>query len=520
MIGDPTVVILDEPTTGLDPGARRDVWECLKEARHDRLIVLSTHFMDEADLLADRKTIIAHGKLRAVGSSLFLKSHFGLGYSLEVTKDDASTAVAPIQQLVTRHVPNATLAAETPVTIEFTLPLDTVPKFSALLAELDSQLAALRCKSFGISAGSLASVFMRFADGGDLAGAATSAVSGRPAEVEPTYVDIDGPLSAHSAAEPSVLDQLKAMIRTKWTITKRNKRAFAFAITLPLVLIVVSSISGQPGSATPPEKQSLTFTPASLGGSIKSTLPIALAANAQDSFADVQKWLQASTGLQVVCYDGSETCSPPTSGLREKIAHTYLSSDEKRQKWRAVVLFDKTDVHHAGTGGEWEYTLMPSLLEVQVLPTLTNLIDNAILKTAADTSSLDMQTTSRSFAAKPSDQLSFSAGGIYIAIALAAPATTLIAFVVRDKELKTRHQLSVMGLPSSVYWLGLFIHDSCLYSITAFGSVVIMKVLGTEPMGGKALGPYTLLICLFVPTMVLFSYIVRGMGAPSCLSWR
>ena len=68
MIGDPTVVILDEPTTSLDPAARREVWNCLKEARRDRLIVLSTHFMDEADLLADRKAIIAHGKLRCVGS--------------------------------------------------------------------------------------------------------------------------------------------------------------------------------------------------------------------------------------------------------------------------------------------------------------------------------------------------------------------------------------------------------------------------------------------------------------------
>ena len=68
MIGDPAVVILDEPTTGLDPGARREVLVCLKESRRDRLIILSTHFMDEADLLADRKAIIAHGKLRCVGS--------------------------------------------------------------------------------------------------------------------------------------------------------------------------------------------------------------------------------------------------------------------------------------------------------------------------------------------------------------------------------------------------------------------------------------------------------------------
>merc|ERR1711871_120806 len=80
MIGGPRVVYLDEPTTGLDPAARRSLWATLKTARHGRLIVLSTHFMDEADLLADQKAIIAHGRLRCVGSSMFLKSHFGLGY--------------------------------------------------------------------------------------------------------------------------------------------------------------------------------------------------------------------------------------------------------------------------------------------------------------------------------------------------------------------------------------------------------------------------------------------------------
>ena len=381
-------------------------------------------------------------------------------------------------------MPNASLAAETTATIEFTLPLDAVSKFASLLAKLESELVALRCKSYGISAGSLTSVFMRFADGGDLAVAVTRNVSGRAAEIEPMYEDIDGPLSAQPTAVPGVLVQLKAMIYAKFAITMKNKRAFLFAMLLPLILIFVSSRAGNPGKTSLPQDQSLTFGPDALHGSIKNTLPIALSQTVQDEFAHVQKWLQESTGLQVVCYDGSATCSRVTG---QEIATSYLNSNVQHQTWGAVVLFEHTDVHHVKAGSTWEYTIMPNLLQVQVLPTMTNLINSAILKSDPNTQSLDLKTTSRSYASKPTDQLPFGSSNIFLAIALAAPATTFVAFIVRDKELKTRHQLNVMGLPLSVYWFGAFVHDSCLYSVTALGSVVIMVLMGTEPMGGQAL---------------------------------
>jgi ATP-binding cassette subfamily A (ABC1) protein 5 len=51
--------------------------------KKDRIILLATHFMDEADILADRKAIISKGKLKCVGSSLFLKNRFGIGYHLK-----------------------------------------------------------------------------------------------------------------------------------------------------------------------------------------------------------------------------------------------------------------------------------------------------------------------------------------------------------------------------------------------------------------------------------------------------
>ncbi|KAK7058691.1 ATP-binding cassette sub- A member 5 [Halocaridina rubra] len=82
LIGDPKIIFLDEPTAGVDAYSRRHLWSLLRNRKKGKVILLTTHFMDEADILADRKAIVSHGRLRCCGSSLFLKNKFGLGYHL------------------------------------------------------------------------------------------------------------------------------------------------------------------------------------------------------------------------------------------------------------------------------------------------------------------------------------------------------------------------------------------------------------------------------------------------------
>jgi len=82
ILGDPQILLLDEPTAGLDPFSRHRVWSFLKEHKAGRVILLSTNLMDEADVLADRKVIMSSGRLKCAGSSVFLKRKWGLGYHL------------------------------------------------------------------------------------------------------------------------------------------------------------------------------------------------------------------------------------------------------------------------------------------------------------------------------------------------------------------------------------------------------------------------------------------------------
>lgn len=87
-VGNSRTVILDEPTAGVDPFARKQIWDFLSEQRQGRTIMLSTHHMVEAEVLGDRIAIISSGTLLCAGSFEFLKHHFGRGHHLTIAVAD------------------------------------------------------------------------------------------------------------------------------------------------------------------------------------------------------------------------------------------------------------------------------------------------------------------------------------------------------------------------------------------------------------------------------------------------
>uniref|UniRef100_A0A8B9BB63 ATP binding cassette subfamily A member 10 n=1 Tax=Anser brachyrhynchus TaxID=132585 RepID=A0A8B9BB63_9AVES len=155
MLGSPQVLLLDEPTAGLDPLSRHQVWSLLKEHRAGRVILFSTQFMDEADILADRKAFISHGRLKCVGSSLFLKKKWGIGYHLS-----ESCNVESVTSLVKQHIPNVIFSGHGQYELRYKLPLENVNKFPDLFRGLDS-CSDRGIINYGVSMTTLEDVFMR-----------------------------------------------------------------------------------------------------------------------------------------------------------------------------------------------------------------------------------------------------------------------------------------------------------------------------------------------------------------------
>ena len=158
------ITFLDEPTSGMDPYSRRSTWDVIRRAREGRVLLLTTHFMEEADLLGDRIAIMADGQLRCCGSSLFLKNRFGEGYQLVIVVRNGCDRNA-VCALVQKQTPSAKQTSSAGAEIAFQLPSACSAEFPSLLRALDQQGRAIGVDDFGISVTTMEEVFIKIARG-------------------------------------------------------------------------------------------------------------------------------------------------------------------------------------------------------------------------------------------------------------------------------------------------------------------------------------------------------------------
>lgn len=176
LIGGSKTIILDEPTSGMDPAARRQTWDILQKFRKGRVMILSTHFMDEADLLGDRIAIMAEGVVKCCGTSLFLKKTFGAGYHLVIVKN-SSCNVPNLTLAIQNHIPSAILESEISAELSYLLPFEESSKFEDLFIDIESRSSQLGISSFGASATTMEEVFFKVGEHGSDEGSGDSPLS-------------------------------------------------------------------------------------------------------------------------------------------------------------------------------------------------------------------------------------------------------------------------------------------------------------------------------------------------------
>ncbi len=138
LVGDPELTFLDEPTTGLDPQSRRQLWDVVAELRHDgRSVLLTTHYMEEAERLCDRVAVVDRGKVVALGSPSELIASLGAQEVIEFAADEAAR---PVDEGALGRLPGVHGVRRAPADRGFTLTVERVHvAVPALLAHLDGR---------------------------------------------------------------------------------------------------------------------------------------------------------------------------------------------------------------------------------------------------------------------------------------------------------------------------------------------------------------------------------------------
>ncbi|XP_075748661.1 ATP binding cassette subfamily A member 3 [Rhipicephalus microplus] len=163
LIGHSKVVILDEPTAGMDPAARRDMWDLLLAEKVQRTILLTTHSMEEADAIGDRIAIMSNGVVQCCGSPFFLKKNLGAGYHMAIVKKPTCDTRA-VMDVVISFAPSAELESNVGTEMALRIGRCDQPAFKHLFSHLEENKEKLGIASFGVSVTTLEEVFLRVGD--------------------------------------------------------------------------------------------------------------------------------------------------------------------------------------------------------------------------------------------------------------------------------------------------------------------------------------------------------------------
>ncbi|NWH99750.1 ABCAA protein, partial [Tichodroma muraria] len=473
MLGNPQVLFLDEPTAGLDPLSRHQVWSLLREQRAGRAILFSTQFMDEADILADRKAFISHGRLKCVGSSLFLKKKWGICYHLRIHVRE-SCDLENLTSLVKGHIPNATLSGHTQYELRYKLPLENVNKFPDLFSGLDS-CSEQGIINYGVSMTTLEDVFLRL-EGEAAADQEDEHVPGEewgeagpgcPEEARPRSLMFSDTGMASVQGLALWRQQVAAMARVhflKLRSSVKNLRSILllyviFLLPLVLQLCVVAGWQSVSAWQLSPARY---FLPLGKRSYVETTT-LLVYNHTGTGIDDFIRVLQSQDLTVEVAKEENITEELQHNGAIKPGVLTLFSCSLK----------------------SYRFTVLCHLEAVNCFPVLVNIISNALLRTFNSTRHIQVWSHPFFSLFNPGYWDYFmSAFLIYMLLLLPGFPPHFAMGYTQDCKAGARAQLRISGLFPSAYWCGQALVDIPLFWILLFSMFGLQFAMSNKISGG------------------------------------
>ncbi|ORX48445.1 P-loop containing nucleoside triphosphate hydrolase protein [Piromyces finnis] len=527
-LGNPKYIFLDEPTTGLDPLSRRKIWDLLLKKKEGRVIFLTTHYMDEADLLADRKLILSKGKIRCLGTSLFLKNHFNMNYNLDVETKDKDRVHALIQNYLTDftyvedpnkrksydydHDNNSNSASskqngslEGVECHTWRLPLNSTSKFPPLLNELENQINGGGggkdhfIKRYALNMPTLEELFIRLEDhtidddknvtDGNSSNDDNHSGGGDDKDDEEYHCilqwnDTNLP-KLKSVEQASRFKLILYLIHSRLKIFVKDKSFAFFSIIFPAIMTgIMFYISQTIFNSDPKETKPRELSVANIYKNTYFNID-------PESELDLSKE-DFLSGIGGGMEMDRITNLPLNNIPNPKIGETYyLSSIKGRMneaQWYDFQIHFNDTMTHA-------------------IPATLNTISNTIL--ASKNIPERIVLSSHTFA-RPNDTLAIvglTMAGLMIGYYISTNISRFGPLVVRERIHQLLQQLQLNGVSRLNYWISCFLTDVILFLITSFLIFIVGIVVQYEPLlDFKILMIIILLLIIWsIPTM-LFQY--------------
>ena len=480
-VGRSRLIFLDEPTAGMDVAARRHTWDLIKRMAVGRTILLTTHFMDEADLLGHTIAIMSKGRLMCTGSSIFLKSKLGVGYSLTMSLEAHAHALA-IFASVERFVPKAELTSSTAGELAVKLPMDSVSQFPELLSMLETSGKSAGVRGFGISVTTLEEIFLKIARDGDGVDENQSFLNlGATCDKERPDDDAkmldDEQQTTRSIWGVQVIDnelamnftQLKVLLVKRLRNSMRDRRTQCLQIFVPVICVLLAMLLTLLNFSVAP---ALQLTPAVYGSN--TILPV-------DSCASMFN-LSISLGSRVETFVRSDATG-------QELSEWLVASARAQSKERYSAMFcnDSNLTHIMAQEASLLLVNYTSFHEYGIS---LNTYHSAYLK-ARKGEAVTTVVVNRPLPLTGREEALFNGIrtviiGIIIMIPFTFIPSTFVGWIVKERQCKARHLQNVSGVRFSIYWLSNLLFDIISFFVSEFLVIIIFLIFNRLEYIGDA----------------------------------
>uniref|UniRef100_H2T045 ATP binding cassette subfamily A member 3 n=1 Tax=Takifugu rubripes TaxID=31033 RepID=H2T045_TAKRU len=481
LIGDSKVVMLDEPTSGMDPSARRATWDLLQGEKRGRTILLTTHFMDEADLLGDRIAIMAGGELQCCGSPLFLKNKYGAGYHMVIVKD-ALCNVSEITRLVQMYVPNATLESFAGAELSYILPKESTSKFELLFAELEMNREELGIASYGASVTTMEEVFLRV-------GKLVDSSLDIQAIQLPLPIMVPHLMSSPVLQVRLYLQQFYAMFFKRALYSWRNWKVVVAQFLVPLIFTIIALVVAR----TLPSHENAPQLRLSLSHYGPTRVPVALPVKPGPLAAELANAYTSQLAGQLA-QDVNVT-----DFLTFCFSLSFSSPDFMNYYAEATAYFNNEGYHTPATA------LM--------------MVDNALYKLlAGPNASIEMgnypmpRNPNETAMSKLTEGKTGFAIAINLMYGMASLSSTFALLLVTESSIKSKHVQKVSGVYLSNFWLSALVWDLFNFLLPCLFMLVVFQAFAVEAfVNDNHLVDVLLMLMLYgwavIPLMYLLSFL-------------
>jgi len=485
LIGNPKYVFLDEPTTGLDPLSRRKIWNLLLKVKKNRVTFITTHYMDEADIIADRKLILNNGSIRCLGSSVYLKNHFQMKYNLEVE----TTEPEKVGKLIHDHVPESVffnnktqfenINSVGANTYTWKLPIHASFLFSNLLKDLENERGK-HLNHFSLNAPILEELFVNLENEMEMK-------KGRETPEMNSNKVIELP-NTENIKRPGTIRTALRLSRYRIKVYFRQKTYLFMGILIPVAIL---------GVFLPIIGDSLRH----FGFSDYEKREIS------SSLYKNQKWnydiLNSFTLKPVITTNILEQELPIQHGTLE-----LMTTSEINEKSLHVTTEPYYVSSFSGSYADnnYHFTIYYNDSMIHSLPASINTLSNAVLASRNINDTIHMSSYPLNFFDLNRIAPIKLVALLIIIFCISFPLSFYGTNVVRERSQNLLKQLQLNGISNKSYWLSVLFSDHIVFMVTYL--IILM----------------TFLICKFMPffhpTILIFLGIYAIICAIACLLFQ